>query len=52
MTKKTTQLQDKYLLYTVTDQNVALLVPDLWQVTKRNGNSMSADFTQNTIEND
>ena len=37
------------LLYTVTDQDIAILVPDSCLSTVRNGNSISADFTENTI---
>jgi hypothetical protein len=32
---------DKFLLYTVTDQNIAFLVPDSCWATERNGNSNS-----------
>jgi hypothetical protein len=34
---------DKYLLYTVTDQDIVFLVTDSCWVTVRNGNSISAD---------
>ena len=39
-------------LYTITDQNIAFLVPGSCRATIRNGNSISADVVENTIEND
>jgi hypothetical protein len=39
------------LLYTVTDQDIAFLVPDSCWAMVRNGNSISADFTEDTIKN-
>jgi hypothetical protein len=37
--------------YTVTDQNIAFLVPDSCWATERNGNSISADVTDDVFEN-
>ena len=42
---------DTFLLYTVTDQYVALLVPDSCWATVRNGNSISAEITEVTMAN-
>jgi len=38
------------LLYTVTDQNRAFLVSDSCGATVRNGNSISADFSEDMIK--
>jgi len=35
-----------YKLYTVTDQNIAILVPDYFRATKRNNNSISVDMVE------
>ena len=43
-------LFDKFLLYLVTDQQIIFLVPDSCWVTVRNGNSISADFSEDTIK--
>jgi hypothetical protein len=42
---------DKFLLYTVTDQKIAFLVPDLCRAMMRNGNSVYTDMVEDTIEN-
>ena len=42
---------DTFLLYTVTDQYVALLVPDSCWATVRNGNSISAEVTEVIMAN-
>jgi len=39
------------LLYTVTEQDIVFLVPDSCRAMVRNGNSITADFTEDTIEN-
>ena len=43
---------DKFLLYTITDQNIVFLVSDSCWVTVRNGNSISMDIREDTIKND
>jgi hypothetical protein len=42
---------DTFLLYTVTDLNIAFLVPDSCWATERNSNSMHADVTDDVFEN-
>ena len=36
----------------VIDQSIAFLVPDSYRATKINGNNISVDVTENTIEDD
>ena len=43
--------QDKFFLYAVTDQDIAFLVPDSNWENVRNGNSINADFIEDTINN-
>jgi hypothetical protein len=40
------------LLYTITDHEIAFLVPDSGWITIRNGKIISADFAEDTIIND
>jgi hypothetical protein len=42
----------KVLLYTVTDQDIEFRISDSCWATVRNGNSISVDFTEDTIKND
>jgi hypothetical protein len=39
------------MLYMVTDQNIAFLVPNSYCAAERNGNSISADVTDDAFEN-
>lgn len=43
---------DKCLSYSVIDQDIVFLVSDSRRATVCNGNSIRADFTENTITND
>ena len=38
------------LLYTVTDQDIAFLVPDSYRATVKNPNSISVDVSENIIK--
>ena len=40
-----------FVIYMVTDQNIAFLVPDSCRATERNSNSISADVTDDAFEN-
>ena len=42
---------DKFLLHTVAEQNVVFLVPYSYWATDRNGNSISADVTDDSFKN-
>jgi len=42
---------EKFLLYIVTDQNIAFLAPNSCWATERNGNSISANVTGDAFEN-
>jgi hypothetical protein len=42
---------DRFLLYAVTDQNIAFLVPDSCWAIERNGSSISANVTDDAFEN-